>query len=483
MDSRDAMHLSDSIRPRRWPDYRTLRRWHFYAGLACIPVVLWLCLTGSLYLFKPQIDAWLERGYDRLPADRPAMPVSRQVAAALQAVPGGRLNAYELPAAPRHAARVLVGAGSDLIRVYVDPYTTHVLGQVRDDLRPTRLLFHLHGELMLGATGSMIVETTASWAVVMLVTGLVLWWPRSRRGMGGVLYPRLRRGDRVFWRDLHAVTGVWVSALALFLIVSGLPWSRSWGGLLKQARELAAHQVVQQDWTTGRADELAERRLRNAPPSAGEHHHGDSARPATDVDLHALDAVATTVAARRLAPPVLVSPPSGASHDWQARSDSQNRPRRTTLTLDAQGRVLREMPFSRQPFLDRAIGVGVAAHEGQLFGWPNQLLGLFTASGLGLVCVSALLLWTRRRPAGALGAPAPVRDRSLAIGAFVLIGVLGLLLPLLGSTLLLVLALERLVLARNARIAAFLGLPAPVRGRETSPDARSRSPARRTGAR
>ena len=31
--------------------------------------------------------------------------------------------------------------------------------------------------------------------------------------------------------------------------------------------------------------------------------------------------------------------------------------------------------------LDRIVGIGVAAHEGQLFGWFNQLLGLLTAIG------------------------------------------------------------------------------------------------------
>ena len=38
--------------------YRTIWRWHFYAGLFCIPFVLWLALTGSIYLFKPQVEAW-----------------------------------------------------------------------------------------------------------------------------------------------------------------------------------------------------------------------------------------------------------------------------------------------------------------------------------------------------------------------------------------------------------------------------------------
>lgn len=454
---------------RRWPRYRTLWRWHFYAGLICIPVVLWLCVTGGLYLFQPQIDAWLERGYDHLRIDGPLAQPSDQVRSALRAVPGGRLNAYELPAAPQAAARVLVGAGDRVVRVYVHPQTAQVLGQVRDDLRLTRLLFYLHGELLLGTPGSMLVECVASWAVVMILTGLALWWPRSTRGLAGIAYPRLHRGGRVFWRDLHAVTGVWVSALALLLIVSGLPWSKSWGSLLQQGRELVAGHEVKQDWSTSRAGELARQRLQNQPPAAGEHaaHMGAMAGMGhgggDPMDLSMLDAAVPHVAAQALMPPVLVTPPSAAATGWAARSDTEDRPRRATLSLDAQGRVAERTDFAQRPLIDRLVGYGVAAHEGRLFGWFNQLLGLFTALGLMLVSASAVWLWWNRRRRGTLGAPESQERTPLAVAAFVLIGLLGVLLPLLGATLVLVLLLEWLVLRRIAGVARWLGLAAPGR--------------------
>jgi len=82
---------------RGWPDHRTVWRWHFYAGLLCIPFVLWLAATGSLYLFKPQIDAWLDRPYESLPISGQRASPSAQVSAAVAAVPGSVLSAYELP--------------------------------------------------------------------------------------------------------------------------------------------------------------------------------------------------------------------------------------------------------------------------------------------------------------------------------------------------------------------------------------------------
>ena len=39
-----------------WPDYRAVWRWHFYAGLFCIPFVVLLSIDESIYLFKNEIE-------------------------------------------------------------------------------------------------------------------------------------------------------------------------------------------------------------------------------------------------------------------------------------------------------------------------------------------------------------------------------------------------------------------------------------------
>ncbi|MFT4046838.1 MAG: PepSY domain-containing protein [Solimonas sp.] len=481
------MKTPDPTAAARRPLYRTVWRWHFYAGLFCIPFVLWLAATGAIYLFKPQIDAFGERAYDDLPVDGPAATPQQQVRAALAAVPGSVLNAYELPRTPRAAARVLVGHGDTVARVYVHPQTLAVLGRVDEDRRFTRLIFRLHGELLLGDRGSMLVELAAAWAIVMILSGLYLWWPRDRSGLAGIVYPRLRRGGRVFWRDLHAVVGVWIAAFTLFLLISGLPWAHFWGGNLKALRHYAAA-PARQDWTTGRSDELKTIRAQNAPapdtaPDEHAGHHmegGMHGMPMSDADMAylmgepvpdvaaryaALDRLVPAVAALGLPAPVLIAPPSQAAAGWSARSDTQNRPQRVSVTLDgASGAVVVRRTFGDLPLLDRVIGFGTAAHEGQLFGWLNQLLGLFTALGLIALSISGFVLWRKRCPSGrrpgTLGAPLAVESRPPAalIAPLVL---LAILLPLLGLSLIAVLLVERFVLRRLPGVRDFLGLPVP----------------------
>lgn len=440
---------------RRAAPHRMIWRWHFYAGLFCIPFVICLASTGSIYLFRPQIEAWLDQPYRHLAMDAPPARASTQVAAALAAVPGAVLASYQLPSAVDDAAQVLVQRGGVAWRVYVHPSSAEVLKVVQEEKRPMRVLAHLHGELLLGDKGSMLVELAASWAIVMLLTGLYLWWPRDARGLGGILYPRLRSRERVFWRDLHGVTAFWISGLALFLLVSGLPWAKSWGSLLKEVRQWGTEAVVSVDWPVGASANEAQ-----AASHAGHVGHAPAIafNPLDPDAASAMDHAASAARSLRLEPPVLVSP--AAHGHWMAKSDAANRLLRADVLLDSHGEVAERTSFSQHPLIDRIVGYGVAAHEGQLFGALNQALGVTTAIGLILVCISALKLWWSRRPRGRLGAPASSPQSGPPLAMIGLIAALGILLPFLGITAITVAIAERFVLFRIPPVAKFLGLVA-----------------------
>ena len=451
----------------RWPAYATVWRWHFYAGLFCIPFVLWLAITGSVYLFRPQVEALIDAPYAHVADGGPRASAAAQAAAAVRAVRGSVLHRYELPETAAQAVQVIVGRAHRETRVYVHPQSLAVLKAVDEDSRPMRIVFRLHGELLAGTPGSYLVELAASWTIVMILTGLVLWWPRGG-GLGGVVYPRLRSGGRRFWRDLHGVTGFWVSAAALFLLLSGLPWAKSWGSYLKAVRSVAEGQAIKQDWSTGHAGELAARAAADAGTRAmlSDHaEHGGMTMMHPLTSYRSLDRVIATVRPLDLAAPVLIAPPTGPGAPWTAKSDAADRPLRTDLTLAPDGTLLTRKDFMQRRLVDRLVGWGVAIHEGAAFGWANQLLNLMTALGLMLLAVSSVVLWWRRRPDGVLGAPVAARQGSAGPAIVVLIAILAVLLPLFGVTVLAVLLVERLLLRRMTNASRWLGLEGPARVR------------------
>jgi len=446
---------------RFWPDYRTMWRWHFYAGLLCIPIVIVLSISGAIYLFKSEIEAWNDWEYDHLAIASSKHSAAEQIRSALAAFPGSTFSSYEIPKSATSAGRVIVRQDGKSIRAYVHPGTLEVLHTANDSERFMRQIFRLHGELWMGNRGSNLVELTASWTIILILTGLILWWPRNVRGLGGILYPRFHKGERILWRDFHSVTGIWVSFLVLFLLVSGLPWAKFWGDYFRNVRVITGTASARQDWSNSSDGSRSAR----TEKTMGEHaDHGTGRSHASQsnlspAELKAIDTVLASVVPLNLSAPVVVSPPRKGTSEWPVKSMTPNRPFRENLVVDGStGKVISRDGFWDRPVLDRIVAVGIAAHEGRLFGWPNQLLGMVAVLGLIMLSLSGFVLWWRRREKGVLGAPESFVSPRVSMGFLLLVLCLGIYLPLFGASLLLVLILERLVLRRIPPVQRWLGL-------------------------
>lgn len=457
--------------------YRTIWRWHFYAGLFVIPLILILSVTGAIYLFKPQVERWEERAWQGLP-EQGAVSPDTQLEAALKAFPGARFHNYRLPQLPGDAAMIhLALDGRRKMRdVFVSPQG-EVVGSLDPEWRIQQVAHDIHGQLLLGHQGSWLVELAASWAIVMIITGLYLWWP-DRRGLAGVVWPRTRNGGRVFLRDLHAVTGFWVAGLAMVLLLTGLPWADVWGKGFKAVRQEMGWVKGEQDWTIGgRApdpdSEHAEHDHAAMMASGGatrgmSHVMPDGAVMTMEMTPVTLSQIVAEAKSQNLAFPVIVTPPGApqrfgakAGQDWTVRSDAQNRPQRVTIKYDSMtGSVMSREDFADKHIIDRVVGYGVAWHEGALFGWINQLIGLLTAVMLITLAVSGFLMWRRRKPVDALGALPLPRERKIARLVPVIL-LLAAFLPLLAASLIAMLFFDRLVLPRLPRLATWLGVPKP----------------------
>lgn len=441
----------------RIPLYRTIWRWHFYAGLFVIPFILMLSVTGAAYLFKPQLDRWQESAWRDLPtAER--IDADAQVKAVLTAFAGASFHYYRVPQAPGDAAIVHVGLPAGGMRdVAVSPQG-QVIGSADPDDRISAWLAKIHGSLLIGKPGGMVVELAASWAIVMILTGLYLWWPRGR-GLAGVVWPRLSRGGRTALRDLHAVTGFWVSGLALILLLTALPWTDVWASGFRAVRAEMGWVAGTQDWKGGASDHHAAQ------------DHGAMAKPTSDPGAAfeprvALDRIVLRAQNEDLPAPVIIQPPGAPNlfgppngNHWTLTTQTQNRPLVRKVSYDVvTGIEVSRSGFADKHVIDRIVGIGIAWHEGALFGIVSQLIGAFTALMLVTLAVSGFLMWRRRKPEDALGAPPGVRDPAKTKGVAAIVLLLAAVLPSLAASLILLWIVDRLILPRLPCMARWLGV-------------------------
>jgi uncharacterized iron-regulated membrane protein len=435
--------------------YITVWRWHFYAGLFVLPFVMILALTGSIYLFKPQIDRWEEAAFRNL-RTQVVVSADAQLMAAMDANPGSRFNHYRLPENPGDAAMIqLVLGDGRQEEVYVSPQG-QVLGSLDPQTRFSSIVARIHGTLLLGKWGDWLVELAASWTIVMVLTGLYLWWPRPFN-FAGTLWPRLHLKNRLLLKDLHRVTGFWISGLVLVMLISGLPWAGVWGSAFKLARAELGLINGPQNWKLG---------------AAAVHEHVHSPMTQTNSTAEAasfslpLSIFVAKAEAEHMAFPVLVvaphahqrfGPPTG--HEWTVKSEAQNRPLARSVTYDpSSGAEMQRTGFADMHVVDRVVNYGVAWHEGQLFGVPNQVLGVITALSLIAISVFGVLMWLRRRPRGTLGAPITTEAGRTPLLAMIV--TLAIVLPLFGLSLIVVLLVEHVWLRRSRKLSTWLGLGA-----------------------
>ena len=430
--------------------YGMMWRWHFYAGLFVLPFILILSVTGAIYLFKPQIDRWEERAYHGLSTANAISP-DAQLGSVLATFPTGRFNQYRLPERPGDAAMVqLVFFDGAILDIFVSPQG-EVLGGRDPATKLSETVATIHGSLLLGKWGDWLVELAASWTIVLILSGLYLWWPRPFRA-AGTLYPRLRLRGRPLLKDIHRVTGFWIACLVLIMLASGLPWAWVWGSAFKWVRTELGLVQGPQTWKVGAAPAKA----KPAGDKAGHDHHAIATTAPFDMAKLALPpglplaAFVDRAERERMVAPVVVLPPGATQRFgpptgdvWTVKSETQNRWVARQVSYDpATGRETGRRGFNDQHVVDRIVGTGIAWHEGQLFGVFNQIVGVVTALCLIAVSILGAVMWLKRRPAGQFGAPPSLgRGRLGRVGALVLL--LALLLPLFGATLLALVLVDR----------------------------------------
>lgn len=440
--------------------YNLAWRWHFYAGLFVAPFMVLLALTGIIYLFKPQLDPLMYGDLLTVPAAEHALSADEQLQRAKAAYPRGTLSKYLPPADATSSAQFVMHDGGREMTVFVDPYRGTVLGTQDAKNNLQAIARALHGELMIGTVGDRLIELAAGWGVMLVISGVYLWWPRGKSS-SGVLWPRFTTRGRVFWRDLHVVTGFWGAALLLVMLLSGMAWTGFWG---KQYAELwnrfpaAMWNSVPTSDQQARVLNTATQQtvpwaMENTPmPVSGDHaehmNHGamHAAPAAPTIRLQQVVDLAT---ARKVEPGYSITPPTTAEGVFTVAVFANDPRNDATLHVDQYtGKVLADVRWEHYNGVARATETGVMLHEGKMFGWVNQLIVLLICLMILLSAVSGVVIWWKRRPAGGLGVPPLRHDLPKWKTAMVIMLGLAIIFPLVGASLIVVWALDRLLLSR-----------------------------------
>ncbi len=203
---------------------------HLWLGLASGLVVLFLGITGCILAFQREIENTFQRYRYVDAAEQPMLPPSALQKIAERELPGKHAHSVTYMG-PGKAATVgfysAEPAYYDL--VYINPYHGQVL-KVKDmnsDFFRVMVMGHFYLWLP-PAVGQPIVASATLIFVVMMITGLILWWPKNKAARK----QRFSVKWDAKWRrknyDVHNVFGFYMTWIAIFIAITGLVWGFQW---------------------------------------------------------------------------------------------------------------------------------------------------------------------------------------------------------------------------------------------------------------
>lgn len=236
---------------------------HLWLGLASGLVLFVVCLSGTIYTFRAEVEEWLDKDkyFVALPQPAVAVPVDILLPQLEQSL-NGKVTSLELPQATDRALKVGVqpgkkeepraaqagsisgakakegqaakngkkGKGDRGKTYFVNPYTGAVTGE---EGGPTSEFFttmmKLHRWLLIeGDWGRIIVGSATIIFVILCISGLVLWFPKRLKNWKQGLKIKATGNWKRTNHDLHNTLGFYSLIFLVIMGLTGLCWSFDW---------------------------------------------------------------------------------------------------------------------------------------------------------------------------------------------------------------------------------------------------------------
>ncbi|MPS63701.1 MAG: peptidase [Chryseobacterium sp.] len=227
-----------------------IKKWsaklHLWLGLSVGLVVFIVSLTGSMYVFKDEIqnilrkDAiWVKPGtitQSPVPIavlkEKVSLEINEKYPISSVEIPLDKNKSYEFLYYEKDKKGWNYFQEVKINKlVYVNQYTGQILGVYDEKYDLFPILKAIHWSLLLKTDwGKYAVGIPVVLFIIMLLTGIVLWWPKNkkaRRARFSFDWKNVKTWKRKNY-DLHSILGFYVSFIALLMGLTGIYFSYPW---------------------------------------------------------------------------------------------------------------------------------------------------------------------------------------------------------------------------------------------------------------
>ena len=198
--------------PQRSPIRRALLKLHLWLALGLGLYVIVISISGAAIVFRPEVSRW---AIPRVVPDASGERVEGEaLAAALtEAYPDSVVVRFTEGRFPRQPTSVLLERNGEEEGRLFDPFALEDMGSNYPPVVAfVEWLVSLHDDLLTYPMGRKFNGIAGALMLVIVVTGMVLWWPGKRHWHRSLYIPG--NSPRKLWH-LHSMLGFWLCLLLL----------------------------------------------------------------------------------------------------------------------------------------------------------------------------------------------------------------------------------------------------------------------------
>ena len=214
---------------------KIFRNLHLWLSIPFGLLITLICFSGAALVFEKEVMELCHRDlYFVKKVEAAPLPMEQLVARVAATLPDSiSVTGVNISSDPERAYQVTLSKPRRA-SMYVDQYTGEVTGKY--ERAPFfGVMFRMHRWMLDSMKpdggifwGKIIVGTSTLMFVFVLISGVVVWWPRTRKALKNSLKIVVNKGWRRFWYDLHVAGGMYTLIFLLALSLTGLTWSFQW---------------------------------------------------------------------------------------------------------------------------------------------------------------------------------------------------------------------------------------------------------------
>ena len=215
---------------------KIFRKIHLWLSVPFGLIITLVCFSGAILVFENEVNEWFRRDlyYVETVKESP-LPMDKLLEKVATTLPDSvSVTGVSISSDPGRAYQVSLSKPRRA-SLYVDQYTGEVKGK-SERSGFFMFMFRMHRWLLDSMNpgnegifwGKMIVGVSTLLLVFVLISGIVIWWPRTRKALKNSLKITATKGWRRFWYDLHVAGGMYALIFLLAMALTGLTWSFPW---------------------------------------------------------------------------------------------------------------------------------------------------------------------------------------------------------------------------------------------------------------